>query len=181
MVSTSVKDKEGEDREIRGEEDHVKKKAGVGVVSMKLKKTRIANSHQKLEMDPLDPLEPCQYFNFGLFTFRPVRKFIPFVLSHLFGSNLLQQPSVQSLSCVQLFATQWTAAHQASLSISHSRSLQILMSIESVMTSNHLILSSCLQSFPVSGSFPMSQFCASGGPSIGVSASAPVLPMNIQD
>ena len=42
-------------------------------------------------------------------------------------------------------------------------------------------LSSCLQSFPASGSFPMSQFFASGGQSIGVSASASVLPMNIQD
>ena len=41
--------------------------------------------------------------------------------------------------------------------------------------------SSCLQSFPASGSFPMSQFFASDGPSIGVSASASVLPMNIQD
>ena len=51
--------------------------------------------------------------------------------------------------------------------------------------SNHLItcrlLSSCLQSFPASGSFPMGQFFASGGQSIGVSASASVLPMNIQD
>ena len=41
--------------------------------------------------------------------------------------------------------------------------------------------SSCLQSFPVSGSFPMSQFFASGGQNIGASASASVLPMNIQD
>ena len=41
--------------------------------------------------------------------------------------------------------------------------------------------SSCLQSFPASGSFPMSQFFTSGGQSIGVSASASVLPMNIQD
>ena len=41
--------------------------------------------------------------------------------------------------------------------------------------------SSCLQSFPASGSFQMSQLCASGGQSIGVSASASVLPMNIQD
>ena len=40
---------------------------------------------------------------------------------------------------------------------------------------------SCLQSFPASGSFPMSQFFASGSQSIGVSASASVLPMNIQD
>ena len=48
--------------------------------------------------------------------------------------------SVQSLSCVQLFVTPWTAAHQASLSITNSRSLPKLMSIESVMPSNHLIL-----------------------------------------
>jgi len=48
--------------------------------------------------------------------------------------------SVQSLSCVRLFATPWTAAHQASLSITNSRSLLKLMSIESVMPSNHLSL-----------------------------------------
>ena len=48
--------------------------------------------------------------------------------------------SVQSLSCVQLFATPWTAACQVSLSITNSRSLLKLMSIESVMPSNHLIL-----------------------------------------
>jgi len=59
------------------------------------------------------------------------------------------------------------------------------MFIELVMPSNHLILgypfSSCLQSFPASGSFAVSQFFTSGGQSIGVSASASVLPMNIQD
>ena len=48
--------------------------------------------------------------------------------------------SVQSLSCVQLFATPWTAARQASMSITNSRSLFKLMSVESVMPSNHLIL-----------------------------------------
>ena len=48
--------------------------------------------------------------------------------------------SVQSLSHVQLFATPWTAAHQASLSITNSQSLLKPMSIESVMLSNHLIL-----------------------------------------
>ena len=51
-----------------------------------------------------------------------------------------QFSSVQLLSCVQLFATPWTAAHQASLSITNSRSLFKLMSIESVMPSHHLIL-----------------------------------------
>ena len=48
--------------------------------------------------------------------------------------------SVQLLSCVWLFATPWTAAHQASLSITNSRSLLKLMSIESVIPSNHLML-----------------------------------------
>ena len=50
--------------------------------------------------------------------------------------------SVQSLSCVLLFVTPWIAARQASLSITNSQSLCKLMSIESVMPSNHLILSS---------------------------------------
>ena len=48
--------------------------------------------------------------------------------------------SVQSLSCVRLFVTPWTAAHKASLSITNSRSLLKLMSTESVMLSSHLIL-----------------------------------------
>ena len=48
--------------------------------------------------------------------------------------------SIQSLSCVQLFAIPWTAVHQASLSITNSQSLLKLMSIKSVMSSNHLIL-----------------------------------------
>ena len=68
--------------------------------------------------------------------------------------------------------------------LTNSWRLLKLMSIESVMPSNHLIL--CrpllhLQSFPGSGSFPRSQFFASGGQSIGASASASVLPVNIQD
>ena len=60
-----------------------------------------------------------------------------------------------------------------------------LVSIDSVIPSNHLIpvapFSSCPQSFPASGSFPMSQFFASGGQSTGVSASASVFPMSMQD
>ena len=93
--------------------------------------------------------------------------------------------SVQLLSHVRLFATSWTATHQASLSITNSRGLLKLMSIESVMPSNHLILCclllSCLQSFPASGSLSMSQFFTSGGQSIRDSASASVLPMHTQD
>ena len=93
--------------------------------------------------------------------------------------------SVQSLSRVWLFVTPWTAALQASLSIANCQSLLRLMSIESVMPSNHLILchslSSCLQSFSASGSFPMNWLFTSGGQITGVSASASVFPMNIQD
>ena len=80
--------------------------------------------------------------------------------------------------------TPWTTAHQASLSITNSQSLLKLLSIELVMPSNHLILCcpffSCPQSFPAWGSFPMSQFYASGGQSIGASDSASVLPKNTQ-
>ena len=57
-----------------------------------------------------------------------------------FVSNYFPFSSVQSLSCVRLFATPWTAACQASLSITNSRNLLKLMSFESVMPSNHLIL-----------------------------------------
>ena len=98
--------------------------------------------------------------------------------------NFKQVSSVQLFSCVQLFATPWTAACQASLSITNSQSLLKLMSIESLMPSNissSVIPFSCLQSFPASGSFQMSQFFTLGGQIIGVSASASVLPMNIQD
>ena len=92
--------------------------------------------------------------------------------------------SVQSLSRVQLFATPWTAAHQASLSITNSQILLKLKSVELVMPSNHFILCRPLlppSVFPSVRSFPVSQFFASAGQSIGVSASAAVLPMNIQD
>ena len=93
--------------------------------------------------------------------------------------------SVQSLSRLQLFATPWTTARQAFRSITNSWSPLKLMSIESVMPSNHLILCvpfcSCPQSFPASGSFRVSKLFTLSGQSIGVSASTSVLPMNTQD
>ena len=61
---------------------------------------------------------------------------------------MFQSPSVQSLSCVQLFVSPWTAAHQASLSISNSQSLLKRMSIELVMLSKHLILGGPLLFLP---------------------------------
>ena len=92
--------------------------------------------------------------------------------------------SVQLLSRVWPFATQWTTARQASLSITKSQSLPKLMFIESVMPSNHLILCrpfSSPQSLPASGSFQMSQLFTSGGQNTGASASTSILPMNTQD
>ena len=74
---------------------------------------------------------------------------------------------VESLSHVRLFVTPWTAARQAPLSFTISSSV--------------VPFSSSLQSFPALGSFQVSQFFASGGQSIGVSASTSVLPMNSQD
>ena len=91
-----------------------------------------------------------------------------------------QFSSAQLLSRIQLFATQWTAAHQASLSITNSWSSLRLTSIESAMPSSHLILcrpfSSCPQSLAASESFPMSQLFAWGGQSTGASALASFLP-----
>ena len=98
--------------------------------------------------------------------------------------NIFLFSSVQSLSGVRLFATPWIAAHQASLSITNSRSSPKLMSIESVMPSSHLILvvpfSSYPQSLPASDSFPMSQLFAWGGQNTGVSALASFFPMKSQ-
>ena len=115
--------------------------------------------------------------------------------------HISQFSSVQLLSHVWLFATPWIAACQASLSITNSWSSLKLMSIESVMPSSHLILCHPLLHLPpiphidcaiyhshipwlegetlsfLRTSFQMNQFCISGGQSIGVSASASVLPM----
>ena len=92
--------------------------------------------------------------------------------------------AVQSLSHVRLFATPWTTASQVSPSFTISQSLLRLMSIESMMPSNQLIL--CLpllplpSIFPTIRAFPMSQLFVSGGQIIGASASASVLSKNIQ-
>jgi len=88
----------------------------------------------------------------------------------------------QSVSHIRLFVTPWTAAHQSPLSFTISRSWLKFMSIELVTLANHLILCWLLlllpSIFPASGSFPVSHLFASGGQSIGTSAS--VLPVNIQ-
>ena len=92
---------------------------------------------------------------------------------------------IQSLSHIRLFATLWTAARQASLSITNSRSYSnscpLCQWCHPTISSSVVPFSSRLQSFPASGSFQMSQFFSSGGQSIEVSASGSVLPINIQD
>ena len=105
--------------------------------------------------------------------------YFPHSSSYIISSLLLLL-----FSCVWLFVTPWSVALQASLSITNSQSLLKLMSSEwchPTISSSVIPFSSCRQSFPASGSFQMSQLFASGGQSIGVSASASVIPMNIQD
>ena len=92
---------------------------------------------------------------FWMLSFKPAYPLLSFALiKRLFSSSSLSTirvvssaylfSSVQSLSCVWLFATLWTAAGQASLSITNSQSLLKLMSIEPVMPSNHLLCCSLL-------------------------------------
>ena len=93
----------------------------------------------------------------------------------LFRGRIWCFSSVQSRSSVQLFATPWTTACQASLSITNTQSPQnpcpLSWWCHPTISSSVVPFSSCLLSFRASGSFPMSRFFASGGQSIGVSAS----------
>ena len=88
---------------------------------------------------------------------------------------------VQLLSCVWLFAIPWTAACQASLSFTICWGLlKLSWWCYLIISSSVTPFSFCLQSFPASGSFPMSQLFASGNQSIGAVVWASDLPMNIQ-
>ena len=93
--------------------------------------------------------------------------------------------SVQSLSHVRLFATPWTTVSQASLSITNSQTCSDSCTwsqwCSPTISSSVVPFSSCLWSFPASGSFSVRQLFASDGQCIGASASAWDLPMNIQD
>ena len=94
-------------------------------------------------------------------------------------------PSVQSLSCVRLFVIPWTAVARPHCPSptpgAYSNSCPLSWWCHPTISSSVIPFSFHLQSFPASGSFPMNQFFQSGGQSIGISASASVLPMNIQD
>ena len=107
------------------------------------------------------------------------------IIRHLYVPQSHHQfSSVQSLSCVLFFATPWTAARQASLSITNSRSPPKLMSIESVMPSSHLILRRPLlllpSIFPSIRGFSNESALHIRWPNIGLSASTSVLTMNTQ-
>ena len=108
------------------------------------------------------------------------RTFICKVMSLLFNKLCQFSHSVVSHSAIQ-----WIAPHQASLSITNSQSLPKLMSIESVMPSNYLILCRLLLLLPSIfsniRSFQMSQLFAWSGQNIGVSATTSALPINTQD
>ena len=98
-------------------------------------------------------------------------------------SGFLTFVRVQSLSHVWFFVTPWTRAHQASLSFTVFKSLPNSCPLSQwchpTISSSVTPFSSCPQSSPASGSFPLSWLFASGGQSIGASAS--VSPMNVQD
>ena len=117
----------------------------------------------------------------------PYTGFLFYLMASLtFRIPLWPFSSVQfSRSVMSDSVTPWTAACQASLSITNSRCWLKLMSIESVMPSNHLIFCGPLvlppSILPSSVSLQMSQLFASGTQSIGVSASTSLLPRNIQD
>ena len=100
------------------------------------------------------------------------------------GLDLVGQ-SVQALSHISLFETPWTAAARLPCPSPTPRLAQThvhqVSGCHQAISSSVIPFSSRFQSFPASRSFPMSQLFASGGQSIGASASTSVLPMNIQD
>ena len=110
--------------------------------------------------------------------------FLWLLLRLIFVFGVLWLSLVQSLSRLWLFATPWTAAHHSScLSLpprAHSNSCLLSQWCHPTISFSVTRFSSCPQSFPASGSFPVSQLFTSGGQSIGAPASTTVLPMNIQ-
>ena len=126
-------------------------------------------------------------FNFSIRDEKWTRKCIKKLMKTLerVKYNHIQFSSIQSHSHVQLFATPWTAACQASLSLINSwnylNSCALSRWCRPTISSSVVSFLSLLQSFPASGTFQISQFFIWSGQRIGVSALASVLPMNIQD
>ena len=111
--------------------------------------------------------------------------FLPTLFTVFRNALVFQFSSFQLLSHVWLFAPPWTIACQASCPSPtpgvYPNSCPLSQWCHPTILSSVVPFFSCLQSFPASGSFPVSQFFTSGGQSIGVSASTSVLPMNTQD
>ena len=107
------------------------------------------------------------------------------LLNSLIELRVSYLSSVQSLSCVWLFVTPWLQHIRPpcpSLTPRvYSNSCPLSRWCHPTISSSVVPFSSCVHSFPASGSFPVSQLFASGGQSIGVSASASVLPISIQE
>ena len=120
--------------------------------------------------------------NFYPWLLCPFLFFFPLSANH---TTSIQFSSVQSLSHVQLFATPWTTARQppcpSPTTGVHPNPCPLSWWCHPTISSTAIPFSSCPQSCPASGSFPMSQLFTSGGQSIGFSYSTSVLPMNTQD
>ena len=139
---------------------------------------------------PITPLRDLSFLGeetkLPLPLFAPFFSFLPYILAslkYLFNANLFLIVIFHLLSRIQLFGTPWTKACQASLSSTVSQSLLKFMSIELVILSISSSASPfffCLQSFPASGSFPVTWPFTSGDTSVGASASASVLLVNFQ-
>ena len=121
---------------------------------------------------------------FCILTQSCTRTYTPHTLI-FYGLSLFQFSSVQLLSHVRLFENPWITAHQASRPSPtpgvYPNSCPLSWWCHPAISSSIIPFSSCPQSLPASGSFPMSQLFAWGGQSIGVSASTSVLPMNTPD
>ena len=138
-----------------------------------------ANSHWLSILYMVVCIFQCDFFNSSLLHLSPLcPQTVLYVCISIFSS-------VQLLSPVQLFATPWTAARRppcpSPTPEACSNSCPLNWWWHPTTSSSVVPFSSYLQSFLASGSFPMSQFFTSGGQMIGFSASASVLPMNIQD
>ena len=122
----------------------------------------------------------CVWLQESLLLYCLMSRNTPVSVKHRMRTLLWSLSSAQSFSHVRLFVTPWTAAHQASLSVTnsgvYSNSHPLSWWCHPTISSSVIPFSSHLQSFPASGSFPRSQFFPSGGQSIGVLAS-----VNIQD
>ena len=155
------------------------------ILAWKIPWTEDPGRLQSVECKEPDTTEhACTYYRISQYMIHPICLYVLILVCVFWQKRSLISVVIQSLSHVRLFATPWIAACQASLSFNISLSFLKLMSSESVMSSiissSVIPFSSCTQSCPASGSFPMSQPFASGGKSIGASASASVLPINIQ-